>query len=362
MRWVIKIGSAVISKPDGGLDRRSVQRIATQASRLHHKGDEIILVSSGAISAGMGRLGLTERPTDLRLKQTAAAVGQLSLMEAYEEIFTKEKITPAQLLLTRQDLLDHQRYLNIRNTLTNLLSLKTIPIINENDSVSTDEIQFGDNDTLSAIVAIKVEADRLVLLSNVDGLYESISTRKVISRVEKITPEMEKFASKQTGSKFSVGGIAAKVQAAKMATAAGIETWITSGFGSQIFESIENGDPQSGTKFLPKKTKFASRHAWIAFGKETKGTLVVDEGALTALVQGRKSLLPKGIKSMKGSFTVGDTVAIKSSKGQEIGRGLVNHNAQDLKKIRGHHTSEITKILGRAASAEVIHRDNLVLL
>ncbi|OVE77582.1 glutamate 5-kinase [bacterium F11] len=362
MRWVIKVGSAVISNPEGGLNRSSIERVAAQVAKLQQNGNEVILVSSGAISAGVGRLGWQERPSDLRMKQSAAAVGQLALMEAYEEVFTRENITPAQILLTREDLLDRQRYLNIRNTLMNLLSLQTIPIINENDSVSTDEIQFGDNDNLSAIVAIKVEADRLVLLSDVPGLYESIESKKVIPVVDRITPELEKMALKEIGSKLSVGGMSAKIQAAKMATSAGVETWISSGESTDILERIHQSDPSAGTRFLSRKEKFASRHAWIAFGRTTRGILVVDDGATRALVEGRKSLLPKGIASIKGNFSMGDTVILKSKKGVEIGRGLVNYNATEVKKIKGHHSKEIGSLLGRAAADEVIHRDNLVLL
>ena len=362
MRWVVKVGSAVLSQSSGVLDRTAVDRIAGQISHLHQKGHEVLLVSSGAISAGVGRLKWTDKPTDLRLKQSAAAVGQLALMEAYEEVFSKSGIVPAQILLTREDLLHRQRYLNIRNTLMTLLELKTIPIINENDSVSTDEIQFGDNDALSAIVATKVGADRLVLLSNVDGLYTSIESKTIIHVVDRVTPELEKSVSRTTGSKLSVGGMAAKINAVKMATSAGIETWIASGLEPHILDQIAEADTAAGTKFLPRKTKFPSRHAWIAFGRNPKGTLIIDDGALKALVESRKSLLPKGITSIRGSFSIGDTVMIKSKKGIEMARGLVNYTAADLKKIRGHHTKDIPSLLGRETAGEVIHRDNLVLL
>jgi len=366
VRWVVKVGSAVISKPEGGLDRSAIGRIGSQLSRLHQRNNEVILVSSGAVAAGMGRLRLVGKPSDLRLKQSAAAVGQLALMKAYEEVFSQFNIVPSQILLTRDDLLNRQRYLNIRNTLMNLLDLKTLPIINENDSVSTEEIQFGDNDTLSAVVATKVEADRLVLLSNVSGLYESVEEKnqggKFIPVVEKIDRKLEKIASRDVGSVLSVGGMSAKLEAAKMATAAGIETWIANGHEEGILEKIEKGETSAGTKFIPRKVKFASRHAWIAFGRKTKGSLMIDEGALKALVDNRKSLLAKGVKSVKGSFSVGDTLQIKSLKGTEIGRGLVNYDSREVLQIQGHHSSEISGLLGRSISAEIIHRDNLVLL
>jgi len=364
MRWVVKTGSAILSNPDGGLNRDAIERISLQINKIHSQNDEIILVSSGAVAAGVARLGWNEKPKDLRFKQSAAAVGQLTLMEAYEEVFSKKGVIAAQILLTREDFLDRRRYLNIRNTLMTLLSLRTIPIINENDSVSIEEIEFGDNDTLSALVATKVEADRLVLLSDVPGLYkfDRESEKEVIPVVEQITPEMEKKASKNIGSKMSVGGMASKLKAAKMATSAGIETWIASGHREDSLERIKEGAVDAGTRFVPRKVKFAARHAWIAFGRTTQGILVVDEGASEALIQNRKSLLPKGIKSVRGTFTIGDTVEIKSSKGKEIGRGLANYSSQEVKKICGHHSSEIEKILGRPATAEVVHRDNLVIL
>lgn len=366
MRWVVKVGSAVLSSQDGRLDRDSVGRIVRQLTALHRGGHDVLVVSSGAVAAGVGRLGWTEKPAGLRQKQSAASIGQLALMEAYEEGLTQSQIIPAQILLTRDDLLHRHRYLNIRNTLLDLLALRTIPIINENDTVSTEEIQFGDNDTLSAIVAAKVEADKLVLLSNVGGWFEgqaySSDSQDFVPVVETITPDMEKRATRTTGSRHSVGGMAAKLQAAKMATAAGVETWICSGYRDGVLESIDKGDPKAGTRFVPKKQKVASRHVWIAFGRASKGVIVVDDGARVALMEKRKSLLPSGIKTVRGHFSPGDTVQIKTKKGEEIGRGLVNFGSEDVKKIRGRHSSEIPVLLGRIAAAEVVHRDNLVLL
>jgi len=366
MRWVIKVGSGVISTANGVLDRDAIKRLASQLIGLHQQDNQVILVSSGAIAAGVGRLGLTERPTDLRMKQSAAAVGQLALLKAYEEYFSEAQIIPAQILLTREDLLDRDRYFNIRNTLMNLLALRTIPIINENDSVSVEEIQFGDNDTLAAIVAVKVGADRLILLSNVPGLYQfgtEEDGKKIVSVVHQVTAEMEMKASKKIGSKLSVGGIVSKLRAAKMAASAGIETWIASGHESNTLERILRGEEGVGTRFVAKKMKVPSRHAWIAFGRSAKGSVTIDDGAVDALVKQKKSLLPKGIKVVKGHFLVGDTIEVRSAEGMEIGRGLVNYSALDVKKIKGHHSKDIGDILGRQdAVAEVIHRDNLVLL
>lgn len=366
MRLVVKTGSAVLSASEGGLRTSAVDRIASQLARIKAQGHEVILVSSGAIAAGSGRLGWRERPAELRRKQAAAAVGQLALMEAYENAFSRDNIIPAQVLLTRDDLMNRQRYLNIRTTLLELLALNTVPIINENDCVSTEEIQFGDNDTLAAAVATKVQADKLVLLSDVPGLYvagdDGKLTKEIVPVVEHVTEEMEKKASRVTGSAMSAGGMSAKLRAARMATAAGIEVWIASGHADDILEKVLRGEPGAGTRFLPRPGKIGSRDAWIAFGRATKGTLVVDEGAERAIVQLRKSLLPSGVKSVRGNFLVGDSVQIKSVKSGEIGRGLVNFSSGDIKTIAGHHTNDIPRLLGRSASSEVIHRDNLVLL
>lgn len=373
MRFVIKSGSAILSKssggaasPAGGLDPDAVRRLAAQLIKLHRAGHDVILVSSGAIAAGVGRLGLKERPVDLRVKQATAAVGQLVLMKTYEDAFAQANIIPAQILLTREDLTNRERYLNIRNTFLHLLSLRIIPIVNENDTVSTAEIQFGDNDSLSAIVATKVEADRLILLSDVPGFYRSDSegqlTQDIIPVIEKITPEMEKNVSRSSGSKMSVGGMATKLQAAKMATAAGIETWIGSGSDDRVLEKMLSGEPNAGTKFVARPVKVAHRHAWIAFGRKAKGTLVIDAGAQRALIEQKKSLLPSGVVKVRGSFQVGETVIVKSLEGDEMARGLVNFSSEELNLIRGRQSNEITGLLGRPASSEVIHRDNLVVL
>ncbi len=366
MRLVVKVGSAVLTEENGLLNLASITKLVDELAGLHQKGHEVILVSSGAIAAGVGRLKLSEKPQELRLKQAAAAIGQSTLMEAYEKGFSSFGIIPSQILLTREDFSDRERYLNIRNTLLTLLSLKSIPVINENDTVSTEEIQFGDNDTLSAIVAVKVKADKLIIFSDVKGLFEIDSgghlTDKLIEEVDSISKEWSEKALEKKGSKLSVGGMATKLKAAKMATASGIETWIGFGRSPEIIHQILNGEKGVATRFKPKEKRIAAREAWIAFGRTSKGTLVVDEGAEKALVQMNRSLLPSGIKTVRGNFSVGDMVDIRSFKGEELGRGLVSYSSDDIKRIKGHHTGEIAQILGHAASAEVIHRDNLVLL
>jgi glutamate 5-kinase len=326
-----------------------------------------VVVSSGAIAGGVARLGWKERPTELALKQAAASIGQVALMEAYERALSADGILPAQILLTRDDLMKRERYLNIRTTLLQLLSLRVIPVINENDTVSTEEIQFGDNDTLSATVAIKVEADKLILLSDVPGFFEQASdgklTSNVIRVVEKVTPAMEKAALRTTGSKMSVGGIVTKLSAAKMAAAAGVETWLASGYEADSILKVVAGDASAGTRFATTSAKrIGSRESWIAFARPPKGFLVLDDGALKAVIDGRKSLLPSGVRRVHGAFAVGDTVGLRDADGTEVARGLVNFSSEDVKAIRGHHSREIAGLLGRAAAGEVIHRVFLFLI
>lgn len=257
MRLVIKTGSATLSKKNGGLDAGAVRRVAKQLAYARKQGHDVIVVSSGAIAAGVGRLKLKERPRVLQEKQATAAVGQVALMHEYEKALSRFGIVPAQLLLTREDLMDRKRYQNVRQTLFHLLSHKTIPIINENDSVSTDEIQFGDNDALSSIVAVKVNADKLILLSDVPGLYEQDKngrlTTRVIPVVKRVTAAMGRKAKSGPGSKLSVGGIVTKLAAAKRATSAGIETWIASGTANDSIEKILKKKPGAGTRFIPWK-------------------------------------------------------------------------------------------------------------
>lgn len=366
MRLVVKVGSAVLSETNGALNKSTLGQIVGQLHQVRERGHEVLLVSSGAIAAGTERLNKGKITNDLRLKQAAAAVGQLALMEAYENALSKYEIIPAQVLLTREDLNHHERYLNIRNTLLKLLSLNVIPIINENDCVSTEEIQVGDNDTLSAIVAAKVEADKLIILSNVGGLHDLDEsgniTDKIISDVETITTSLEKKATKTKGASHTVGGMVTKIRAAKMATSAGIETWIASGHRENILIEILDGVPNVGTRFISQKKKIATRHSWIAFGRKPKGTIIIDVGAKSAILTAQKSLLPSGVKSVRGQFSVGDTVNVKVSGGAELARGLVNFSSEEIQKIKGHQSQEIEKLLGRSAAAEVIHRDNLVIL
>jgi len=357
---VVKVGTAILSRAEGGLNRPRIRQLAEELAVLQSKGHHVVLVTSGAIGAGMDRFGWKTRPTELRDKQAAAAVGQVALMEAYESAFGAFNIAVGQMLLTRTDLEDRARYLNARNTLAALLERNVVPIINENDTVATEEIQFGDNDQLAAQVAVKVEADTLFLLTDVDGLLEGFGREaKLLPEVFQITPEIESLVKGGAGSKKSVGGMGSKITAAKMAMASGVEVWIASGRRAGVIRDILEGKGL-GTRFQPLRERLDARRRWLAFGKRVKGTLVLDDGAVQALLRKHGSLLPSGILRVEGDFAAGDTVKLLSKAGTEVARGSVNHAAADIEKIKGRKTAELEKLLGRAAAPEVVHRNNLV--
>jgi glutamate 5-kinase len=360
-KLVVKVGTAVLSRALGGLDKTRISELAAELSRLHAKGYQVVVVSSGAIGAGMDSFGWKTRPTALRDKQAAAAVGQVVLMEAYRAAFGAHGLTVAQMLLTRADLDDRTRYLNARNTLNGLLERRVVPIINENDTVATEEIQFGDNDALAAQVAVKLAAKKLFLLTDVDGLLKEFGPdAKPLTEVFQITPDIEALVRGGAGSRKSVGGMKSKIQAAAVAMASGVEVWIASGRRSGILEQIVDGQGL-GTRFKPWRETLDARRRWIAFGRRVNGTLVVDDGAVAALVQNKRSLLPSGVLRVDGGFQVGDTVKVMSAAGAEVARGSVAYSAADLRKIQGKKTSDIETILGRPAPHEVIHRNNLVI-
>jgi glutamate 5-kinase len=363
-RLVVKIGSNILADEKEGLDTKRISSIACDIAELHNNGYDVVLVSSGAIAAGMRKLGLKEKPRDIKLKQAAAAIGQSSLMWAYERSFGDYGKKVAQVLLTRDDLSDRKRYINSKNTLLTLLSYRIIPIINENDTVAIDEIRFGDNDYLASLVAGLVEAERLIILSDVDGLYTEdprhSSRAKIIEYVEEITPELEMKAG-GTGSVVGTGGMYSKLLAAKRAVSNGITVHIINGRKDGLLTSLIKGK-HCGTMFKPKKERLSSRKGWIAYGSRSKGSLIIDEGAVRALIQGGKSLLPSGIISVGGDFEVGDAVYCLDLKGNRIAKGLTNYSSLEIEKIKGKKTSEIEKVLGYKYSDEAIHRDNLVLL
>lgn len=363
-RIVIKIGSSTLTHQTGKLNFSKIENLAMQIADLVNQGKEVILVSSGAIAVGMARLGLKERPKTIPGKQAAAAVGQGILMHTYEKIFADYGQVVAQILLTKADAVDRKRYTNCKNTFMALLAQGVIPIVNENDVVAVDEIKIGDNDTLSAIVASIVDADVLIILSDIDGLYtanpQTDSTARLVAEVRDITVEIEKSAG-GAGSSVGTGGMATKIQAAKIAVNSGISMLIASGETKNIIYRLMQGE-NMGTIFLPKETKLQFRKRWLAFGARLKGKIIIDQGCEEALITRGSSLLSAGIIAVEAVFDVGATVPIYNTLGREIARGLVNFNSQELELIKGLKSSEVEKLLGHKAYEEVIHRDNMVIL
>lgn len=370
MRVVVKVGSNIVADradkagKKEGLNTRRVAALARNLSALQDEGAEVVLVSSGAIAAGMKKLGLGKKPSDIKLKQAAAAVGQSSLIWTYDRSFKEHGKKVAQVLLTRDGLSDRKMYINAKNTLLTLLSHGIIPIVNENDTVATDEIRFGDNDNLAYLVASLVEAERLVILSDVDGLYSDDPALKpsatLIPRVEHITGEMLQRAG-QSRSAVGTGGMYSKLLAARKAVRSGITVHIMSGRRPALLLPLMRGSAR-GTVFLPEKTRLTARKGWIAYGSRTRGTLVLDDGAARALTEKLKSLLPSGIVSVEGTFGTGDAVFCADRAGNRLAKGLSNYSSDEVRKIMGKKTSRIEEALGYRYSDEVIHRDNLVLL
>ncbi|MFA5026638.1 MAG: glutamate 5-kinase [Candidatus Methylomirabilota bacterium] len=363
-RVVVKVGSGVLSQGRVGLHRPTLQALAGALEGLRAQGVETVLVSSGAISAGMEALGLAERPKALPLKQAAAAVGQGHLMRAYEEAFQPAGRRVAQILLTREDLRHRGRYLNARNTLFTLLSLGVVPIVNENDTVAVQEIQFGDNDTLSALVANLVDADLLTILTDIEGLYTADPHRDPAARlIPMVRPQdaVDAFCAEDTGSAASIGGMSTKVSAARRATTAGIPTVVAAGRRPEILLRIVAGE-EVGTFFIPSASRMQSRKRWLAFASVPRGEIVVDAGARDALVAGGKSLLASGVQGARRPFRAGDVVSLLDPAGRAFARGLTNYGRDDVERIQGLHSDAIAGALGHKPYDEVIHRDNLVIL
>jgi len=363
-RVVVKVGSSILASVEKGLHHDVFAQLTNDISDLKRQGYEIVLVSSGAIAAGMEKLGYKTRPQSITQKQATAAVGQSRLMKIYEDQFSRHQQMVAQILLTRDDLGHRRRFLNARNTLLTLLELGIIPIINENDTVAVDEIKFGDNDNLSALITNLIEADLLVILTNIDGLCDADPRyhpqAKCISLVEDIDMDMEGFVG-DTDGEWNVGGMISKIQAAKKASHSGIPTVIACGTRKDVLHHILKGK-EVGTLILPKAEALSSRKHWIAFNLKPKGDVVVDEGAKKAIVQKGKSLLASGVVKVRGNFDRGDLVSCLGPRGREFARGLVNYSAHELEKIRGIHSQKIELTLGYKYSDEVIHRDDLVVL
>jgi glutamate 5-kinase len=362
-RVVVKVGSNLVTAPGLGSDPDRIERLAADVAAVRQD-REIALVSSGAIATGMARLALAERPRSIPEKQAAAAVGQSALMWQYEIAFKRHGIAVGQVLLTAQDIGDRRRYLNARNTLLALLAFGVVPIVNENDTVAIEEIKVGDNDNLSALVASLVEADLLVVLTDVDGLYTADPARHAgatkLDTVEAITEEILAMAGAHDGG-VSVGGMATKLQAAQKAAASGVPMIIASGREPGVLARILSGEAV-GTCFVPKADRLGARKRWIAFAVSPQGRLMVDAGAVRALTRQGRSLLPSGVTAIEGEFGSGDVVAVADPESREFARGLVNFDAGELRRISGAKTQEIEARLGYKSFDEVIHRDNLVIL
>ncbi|MDA8095252.1 MAG: glutamate 5-kinase [Betaproteobacteria bacterium] len=363
-RLVVKVGSSLVTNDGQGLDRDALQRWARQIAVLRSMNKEVLLVSSGAIAEGMQRLGWKKRPHAVHELQAAAAVGQMGLVEAYESCFRDHALHTAQVLLTHDDLSDRKRYLNALSTLRTLVGLGVVPIINENDTVVTDEIRFGDNDTLGALVANLVEADALVLLTDQAGLYTADPRKDpqatLVAEARAGDAQLEKMAG-GAGSAIGRGGMLTKVLAAKRAARSGAHTVIASGREPDVLVRLAQGEA-IGTQFIADNVPLAARKKWLADHLQVRGTLILDAGAVNALQYEGKSLLPIGVHDVSGQFERGEVVTCVDLSGKEIARGLVNYPVSDTRKIMRHSSHEIGAILGYLDEPELIHRDNLVLL
>ncbi|NVL89899.1 MAG: glutamate 5-kinase [Desulfobacterales bacterium] len=362
-RAVVKVGSGVLTS-DQSLNTRVIRRLAREVSTLMEQGIQVILVSSGAIASGVKKMGMIERPADVPHKQAVAAIGQSGLMLEYERSFARYQKKVAQILLTRDDLCNRRRYLNARNTIHVLLDWKIVPIINENDTVVVEELKFGDNDNLAAMITHLMDAQILINLTDIDGFYDKDpmdhKDALLIPLVSKIDRGMEKAARDIPGA-FGMGGMSSKIKTAKKITTSGIPMIIASGLKSNILKSLFEGR-DAGTLFLPRKEKMGSRKCWIAFTLKAKGTIKVDKGAAKAIRKGGRSLLPIGIVGVKGDFGVGAAVRCIDEDEVPFASGLVNYKASDIRKLMGLRTNQIEKRLGYKHYGEVIHRDNLVVM
>ena len=361
-RAVVKVGSGVLTH-DQGLNAKAIRHLARDVSMLMDEGRQVILVSSGALASGMKKVGMAERPSDIPHKQAVAAIGQPSLMLEYEKSLARYQKQAAQILLTRDDLCNRRRYLNARNTIHVLLNWKIVPIINENDTVVVEELKFGDNDNLSAMIAHLMDAQILISLTDIDGLYDKDPAihkdAMLMPLVSKIDRDMERAARDIPGT-LGTGGMSSKIQTAKKVTTSGIPMVIASGLKPNILKRLFEGR-DAGTLFLPGKGKMGSRKCWIAFTLKAKGTIKVDRGAAKVIRKQGRSLLPIGIVDVEGDFGVGAAVRCIDPDGMPFARGLVNYTASDIRNLMGAKTSQIEQRLGYKHYDEVIHRDNLVI-
>lgn len=361
-RIVVKVGTSTLTHHTGKLNINRMEQLVRQLVDLQNQNKEVVLVTSGAVGAGMGRIGVSERPTSIVERQALAAIGQGLLMQVYEKLFSEYGQIVAQVLLTRSDVSDRKRYLNARNTILTLMKYRVIPIINENDTVATEELKIGENDALSAMVTGLIDGDLLILLSDIDGLYtedpKKNSQATLIPCVTEINQEIREMAG-GAGSAFGTGGMITKIAAAQMANSAGASMVLMNGSRPAEIQNIFAGNPV-GTVFLSNQPTVNHRKRWIAFGPQPSGKLIVDSGAEKALLEQGKSLLPSGLAGLVGDFEEGDLITIVNQNQVELARGLTNYGKDQLEKIKGHKSNEIEHILGFKNADEVVHRDNLV--
>ena len=363
-RIVVKVGTSTLVRTSGKPDFRRMDRLVREIADLKNEGREMVLVSSGAIAIGMDSIGLRQKPAEIPARQALAAIGQSSLMTLYKKFFADYGQTAAQVLLTKENAARHHQYANSRNALLELLSMGAVPVINENDVVAVDEIKIGDNDTLSATVATLIDADALLILSDIDGLYtanpQEDKTARWIPEVAEITPAIERMAG-GAGSSFGTGGMATKIEAAKLAVNAGATFVIAPSARDDVISAVLAGKPV-GTVFSAKEAHLRQRKSWLAFGKRIAGDVVVDEGCEAAMRAHGSSLLAAGIVAVEGDFAAGTTVRVLSARQQEIARGIVNYSAAQIAKIAGRQSRDFASLIEGEIRDEVIHRDNMVLM
>ena len=363
-RLVIKVGSALLTNDGAGIDRDAIDAWVEQIAKLLSAGKEVVLVSSGAVAEGLVRLGLDTRPQNIHMLQSAAAVGQMGLIQTYETSFRRFERQTAQILLDHDDMANRERYLNARGVMQTLMELKVVPIVNENDTVVTDEIRFGDNDRLAALVANLVDADALIILTDKDGMYDANpdidNNATLISHAQASDTSLDAQAGTSNGA-LGRGGMQTKLEAARLASRSGCNTVIAGGRNQEILTRICAAE-NVGTFLTADKTPLAARKQWLAGQLQVKGSLVLDEGATKVLRQQGRSLLAVGVSAVKGSFTRGELVSCVDNSGVEVARGLVNYNSEETQLIQGKSTEEIISILGYCEDDELIHRDNLVIV
>ncbi len=363
-RLVIKIGSALLTNDGSGLDVPALAGWVDQIAELIREGVEIVVVSSGSVAEGMSRLGWRRRPEHLHELQAAAAVGQMGLVQTWEAQFRRHDRHAAQVLLTHDDLSDRRRYLNARSTLRTLLDLGVVPIVNENDTVATDEIRFGDNDTLGALVTNLIEADGLIILTDQEGLFDEDPRKnpnaRLISERQASDPELDVMAGGGAGA-LGRGGMQTKLRAARLAARSGAFTVIVGGRLPGVISRLRAGE-SAGTLLLPQQGRMAARKQWLASHLQTRGQIMIDEGAVQVLCQGGRSLLPVGVKSVSGQFRRGEMVSCVDQAGREVARGLINYDADEARAIAGRPSDRIADVLGYVSDEEMIHRDNLVIV